>query len=228
MVLWPLIGSCLLLSSGCRPLRGPLPAEERALPIVNKVVVVGFRAAMSRGEEPGVVRDPLTGAIFNAGPVSGYVVQAMNRSLFEKLVAEKRYELISPDQANGVLSGIIGLDSRMEMGPMEVLRRVGKRFGADAVLAGYIYRWREREGGDYAVNRPASVAFDIYLIRPGDGAILWKGRFDKTQRSLSENVLDLETFLESKGRWMTAQDLAVLGLGRLVTEMLEATGKGEE
>jgi hypothetical protein len=209
-------------------MRPQSPAEESALPIINKVVVVGFRAAMSQAEEPEVIRDPLTGAIFSAEPVSRHVVQEMNESLFERLVAQERYQLISPNQAKGVLSGIAGLDSSMGTGPLEILQKVGKRFGADAVLAGYIYRWREREGGDYAVRRPASVAFDLHLLRPGDGSILWKGRFDKTQRSLSENIFDLETFIKGGGRWMTAHKLAMLGLWKLVTEMSAATRGSEE
>lgn len=209
-------------------MRPQSPAEESALPIINKVVAVGFRAAMSQAEEPEVIRDPLTGAIFSAEPVSRHVVQEMNESLFERLVAQERYQLISPNQAKGVLSGIAGLDSSMGTGPLEILQKVGKRFGADAVLAGYIYRWREREGGDYAVRRPASVAFDLHLLRPGDGSILWKGRFDKTQRSLSENIFDLETFIKGGGRWMTAHKLAMLGLRKLVTEMSAAIRGSEE
>ena len=84
-------------------------------------------------------------------------------------------------------------------------------------MAGYIYRWKDREGSDYSAGQPASVAFDLYLLRSRDGVVLWKGRFDKTQRSLSENLFDIRTFIEGKGKWMTAADLAELGL----TEMLD-------
>ncbi len=85
-------------------------------------------------------------------------------------------------------------------------------------MIGYVYRWREREGTDYSVNRPASTAFDLYLIRSHDRAVLWKGRFDKTQRSLSENILDMETFIKGKGRWMTVDRLAKLGLSNLMSK----------
>ncbi len=223
LLLWPLIGACLLLVGSCHLFRSASPTEEGALPVINKVVVVGFQAAMSQGEEPEVVQDPLTGAVFSAEPVSRSVAQEMNKSLFEALVAQAKYELIPPNQAKGVLSGIAGLDSDLGEGPLEILQKVGERFGADAVLAGYIYRWREREGGDYSVRRPASVAFDLHLIKVGDGAIVWKGRFDKTQRSLSENVFDVGTFIQGGGRWMTAQKLAILGLRKLLTELSAAT-----
>jgi hypothetical protein len=186
---------------------------------INKVVVVGFQSAMSQGEEPGVVRDPLSGAVFMAEPVSHEVVQRMTDILFDRLVAESRYELVSPGQAKGVFSSIVYSDLNVGMGPIKVLKEVGKAFQADAVLAGFIYRWREREGNDYGVNRAASVAFDIHLIRPADGTVLWKGKFDKTQQSLSENLFDVATFVKGRGRWMTVEKLATVGLQKLLSEI---------
>jgi hypothetical protein len=227
LFLWSLFGTCFLLNGGCYKATSPSPGEDSSLRFVTKVVVVGFRAARSPGEKPEVILDPLTGAVFSAGPVSEAVVREMNESLFKQLVAQERYQLISPNQAKGVLSGIAGLDTSMKTGPLEILQKVGKRFGADAVLAGYIFRWREREGGDYAVKRPASVAFAIHLIRPGDGAIVWKGRFDKTQRSLSENIFDVGTFIDGGGKWMTAHRLAMLGLQKIVTQMSESIRERE-
>jgi hypothetical protein len=102
---------------------------------------------------------------------------------------------------------------------IRILQKVGKAFGCDAVLAGHIYRWQEREGTAIGVNRPASVAFDLHLVRPNDGAIIWRTRFDKTQRSLSENLLDAETFFQSGGRWLTAENLAILGLNKVLKGM---------
>ncbi len=95
------------------------------------------------------------------------------------------------------------------------------------MLIGHLYRYREREGTDFAINRPASVAFDLYLIRPDDGAVLWKGRFDKTQKSLSENLLDIDTFLRGQGRWMTAERLAELGLEDVLGKLLQVR-EGEQ
>jgi hypothetical protein len=106
----------------------------------------------------------------------------------------------------------------------EIFARIGKTLSAEGVLGGHVYRWREREGTDYAASRPASVAFDLYLMRAGDGAILWKTRFDKTQISLTENLLDIETFLRAKGRWMKAGELADLGL----TEVVDSFPKGDK
>ncbi len=220
LILWLCIVACAILNGACY-LQEPKVSDKKKLlqPVLRKVVIVGFEAAVTSGEKPEVFRDPLSGGIYMAEPVSRDVVQKMTTILFDGLVADKRYVLVSPGQARGVFSRIVASDKDVAMRPVKLFQELGKTFGADAVLTGYIYRWREREGTAYAVNRPASVAFDLNFVRPADGAILWRGRFDKTQRSLSENIFDLTTFLGGGGRWMTAEKLAVFGLKNLLMEM---------
>ena len=62
----------------------------------------------------------------------------------------------------------------------------------------------------------------------GHGGILWKGRFDKSQQSLSENLFDMDTFVKGGGKWMTAESLAELGLEVLFEEMPKGQKKAEE
>ena len=114
---------------------------------------------------------------------------------------------------------ILRIDVNTGMAEIHLLQIVGETLKADAILMGYIYRWREREGGDYAVENPASVAFDLHLIRSVDGRILWKSKYDKTQQSLTENLLDVGTFVKGGGKWMTVEKLAMIGLEKLVQEM---------
>ena len=47
------------------------------------------------------------------------------------------------------------------------------------------------------------------MIKVKDGCVLWNGRLDETQRSLSENLFRFGTFLKRKGRWVAAEDMAV-------------------
>jgi hypothetical protein len=219
LFLWLLALAELLMYGGCHFQKTPASYEMHTAKPINKVVVDGFHTAMSRGVQPDVVRDPLSGTAFMAEPVPQNVANRMTDILFNRVAAEKGYELVSPDQAKRVFSNIINSDKNVVMSPIEILQEMGNTFEADAVLTGYIYRWREREGTDYAVNRPASVAFDLHLISPAEGTMLWKAKFDKTQRSLSENVFDMSTFIKSKGRWMTVEKLAMLGLQKMLAEM---------
>ena len=225
-----LTGLCIVIFmfiySGCHFQRRHAPEEKAFLPDIGKMVVIGFRSAKSPGDEAGVVRSPLSGAVFMSEPVPEDVVTKMTNNLFNRLLEDKSYDLTSPGQARGVFSSLVSSD--LALSEIEISRKIGNAFSANTVLIGYIYRWREREGADYAVNNPASVAFDLYLIRANDGAILWKGRFDKTQRSLSENILDMETFLNSGGRWMSAEKLAGFGLGELLEKLPKDESKRKD
>ncbi|MBW2117577.1 MAG: hypothetical protein JRH09_06595 [Deltaproteobacteria bacterium] len=228
LILWLGIVPCFLLNGGCYHKKVPATGEERAIPAINKVVVVGFLPAMQQGDKADVVRDPISGSVFMAEPVPKGVAQHMTDVLFNRLVDDQRFGLVSPGQARGVFSKLVDSDRNVGMTPVRVAQAVGRSFSADAVLGGYLYRWREREGGDYAVKRPASVAFNLHLIRPSDGAILWKSKYDKTQRSLSENLFDLSTFVKGGGRWMTAEKLAMIGLDKLLAQMPGAPVKEAE
>jgi len=208
----------LVLTFGCQTKKSTQSVAPRSLQL-KKVVSVGFLAAMAPTEEPGMFKNPLSWSIVPAEPVPPEVVQKMNDILFEKLATEKPYELVSRNQAIGVYSSIVASDENVGMPAIKVMQEVGQTFKADAVLVGYIYRWRERVGGDYAAQKPASVSFDLNLIRPTDGAILWKSKFDKTQQSLSENIFDMDTFLKGGGKWMKVEDLAMIGLKKLLEEM---------
>jgi len=62
------------------------------------------------------------------------------------------------------------------------------------------------------VERPASVSLAIHLVGVKEGRILWRGLFQETQQPLSENILKFTAFLRRRGRWLTAKDLASVGM----------------
>jgi hypothetical protein len=96
--------------------------------------------------------------------------------------------------------------------PMMVARELGKRIGADYVLVGNVWRYRDRTGSAVAAENPASVAFAVYLIEVASGRMLWSDLFSETQRSLSENILQAKGFFELGGKWVTADELALYGV----------------
>lgn len=205
-----------IVVSGCHHQTQPTPKESPVVLDIERIVVLGFQPATLPGGESGPTHSPISGSVFMAEPTGQSVADRLTVQLFDKLVAAKSFDLVSPGQARGVFSSIIGSGSLS--GDVEVAKKIGKAFSSQAVLMGYTYRWREREGTNYAVKSPASAAFDLYLINASDGRILWKGKFDKTQRSLSENLLDMNTFIKGKGKWMTVEELAAMGLeGLLLT-----------
>jgi hypothetical protein len=209
-----LILVCLLpLTLGCAHTGGA--ANSKApLEGIGSILVIGFRPVILPDEQPGMVRNPLTDAIRYAEPVPQDVADKLTDGLFDHLNRSGGYHFISPRDARSQSSTI---DSPFRIrGDFDLYLRIGESLSAEAFLAGYIWRWKDRKGAEFAVEFPASVDFDLYLIRLDDKAIVWKYEYDKTQQSLAENFLDLSTFLRAKGTWLSAFELAELGLEQLV------------
>lgn len=103
--------------------------------------------------------------------------------------------------------------------PIDVVKSVGEKTGAGAVLTGVVSRYEEREGGPLGIRKPASIGFEVNLVRVTDGALLWSGRYAETQKSLVEDLGMFYTFLERKGRWLTAEELARDGVERVLKTM---------
>ena len=210
---------CLLMSGGCHGDRAQIPSKSPSRPEIKRVVILGFQVARAEGEAPDLVQNPITGTTFMSYPVPQNVARWLTDKLFEMLQTDKRWHLIPLDQAKGVVDSIVRSDTKMEMHPLKMVREVGKTLGADAVLIGQVYRWQDRVGTDFGIQKPASVAFDLSLVRPADGAILWRGNYDETQKSLFEDLFDWSTYIKSDGRWLTAKKLAAFGLEKLLAQM---------
>ena len=188
-----------IFCGACQLFRPRLSEEGLSLPGLESVVVIGFQSVASDARVPAET------------------VKGMTAKLFDGVQKKEGCELISPAQARRVYSSFISLNTKHT--EIEKYQHIGQAFSADAVLVGYLYRWRERVGGDHAVDQPASIAFELRLIRPEDGAILWREKFDKTQKSLSENLFEWDTFVRGGGRWMTADKLAELGLEGMLSRI---------
>lgn len=97
--------------------------------------------------------------------------------------------------------------------------QLGPLVKADAVLFGEVSEYRERVGEDYGAASPAAVAFQLYLLDISTGQVLWTGKFAKEQKALSDNVLNLASFVRSGARWVRAQDIASEGVKRAMLDL---------
>ena len=89
---------------------------------------------------------------------------------------------------------------------------VGKALKAEAVMLWELTRYHERSGSDYAVQTPASLAFEYRLLHTESGQTLCSGSFDETQQSATENLLSLKKIANRGFKWITAPDLAREGV----------------
>jgi hypothetical protein len=104
--------------------------------------------------------------------------------------------------------------------------RVAQKCGATLAVLGAITRFEQREGNSWAVRTPASVEYEVALVRASDGAVVLLDRFAHTQQALSENLLDLPRFLRAGGRWLTREEMLVGALAETAGKLAAATRGG--
>lgn len=91
--------------------------------------------------------------------------------------------------------------------------------GAARSLNVLIYRFRERMGGNFAIERPASVGFHVHLLKENK---VWRVFvFDETQQALSDNILRLGDFVKRGGKWVTAGELAREGVREAIDALYD-------
>lgn len=103
--------------------------------------------------------------------------------------------------------------------------RAAERVGANLVVLGAVLRYVEREGTALAAESPASVAYQVALVRVPDGAIVATDQFDYTQQPLTANLLDLPRFVQGGGRWMTRREILEGALGETAHRLAAAIRK---
>ena len=178
---------------------------------VKKILIFPFEDMAGVYGQNVDARCPICGKVFTTGQVAENASRILTDQVFIFLKERTDIELISADQAQGVMSGFREGNNNT-LSEKDLWIKTGRDLNADAIFVGHLFRFRERIGTQYSVEVPASVAFDTHLIGVKDGRLLWSGNFDETQQSLSENLYQLGTFFRRRGRWVTAQELAVSGL----------------
>jgi curli biogenesis system outer membrane secretion channel CsgG len=100
--------------------------------------------------------------------------------------------------------------------------RAAERVGANLAVLGAVLRYVEREGTALAAQSPASVAYQVALVRVPDGTVVATDQFDYTQQPLTANLLDLPRFVQGGGRWMTRREILEGALGETAHRLAAA------
>jgi hypothetical protein len=179
----------------------------------RKIVFLGLRSAMPEGEGSDLFHNLLLNTMMRAEPVSQAVTDQLSDKLYTLIEEVRDYEMINMKQYQA-----FGQNNASPF-DIKVIKEIVKEISADFVITGYVYRMHERQGGKYSAANPASAAFDIYIIDINKGTISWRGMYDKTQKPLSENLLDFKSFLIFKGKWTDVYSLAEAGLKELVDDL---------
>jgi hypothetical protein len=177
---------------------------------LNRIAIVPFQRVISEDPSVTFVQCPICNTILRTCEFAGNPEKHIEEIFTNKVRSRGRYIIVPSERAKGVYKRVSS--SSFKASPRKILQEVGKELGVDGIIIGYVFCYRERKGYTYSVEKPASVTFSAHLLRVEDGALLWRGIFDKTQSSLMENLLDIAFFVKEGGKWVTAEKLSEEGV----------------
>lgn len=178
-----------------------------------RMAVIPFQAILAKEESGSSVTCPLSGMVFFGGKIAEGGQKVTEELFIEKMKDFKEVEIIPQDRVEAVYRRVQSESWKMPL--LETLKKTGTELDADLVAVGYVFRYRERIGYDYSAEKPASVAFAVHLISFRDGSKIWRGVFDKTQKSLMEDVLQIASFYKGGGKWLTVRQLTKQGMDQV-------------
>ena len=233
------LSAALLLLLGCGACAAdPVTVKSHpqlASQAITKVAVAPFHVVKAKKGISLAFRTPPPADLANSqipqslGSVSGSSIPGRSRPVqvsvpasvpdmirhmvYAQLRLKPRIQVIPPETVGQILGGQEGLPQAQAR--RETARLLGERLGVDAVLDGVVRVYREREGTKFAAH-PAAVGFELRLVGAKDGKVLWVGDYFEEQKPLTH---DFKGFLERGGTFVTAEDLARMGVVRVLQSL---------
>ena len=138
--------------------------------------------------------------------------------LWSRLRTRQGVTVLAPNEAAKVLTSQSTIQSPPGQLPAVA---VAKQLKADASLIGQVLMYQERVGGRFGASPPATVGFEAKVIA-ADGQVLWVGNYYERQRPMIEDVMG---FIQRRGVFVTAEELATYGVEHLLLEFPFGTGE---
>ena len=157
---------------------------------------------------------PICKGVYRRGEILPGSQNTLTRLLYQKVEAMGKFTVLPIEKVEEALSQ--GEKRRFEESPISSSIRFGRDLRMDFIFVGFLFRFEERIGSSIGVEKPASVGCDLHLFRLRDGKMVWLGKFDETQRPLSENLLKIGSFFRRKAQWLTAEELASVGMDEML------------
>lgn len=167
---------------------------------------------------------PVTGAELLAGyipqgaaPVSGNMLVKLDM-VMDQVAGSARTRIKGADKAIACMETVARPEGEGRPASLRYWQAVGRCVGVDYLVVPQIITLSEREGSPMGATRPASVNMSLFLLDVKSGGVLKSFHFDETQKTLADNILDMKKFMDRKGRWVSASELAEEGLRRGMAE----------
>lgn len=158
---------------------------------------------------PGTDQAPQSNSPHHLYSVSDTATQFITARVVSALASRSTLRVIGPRE----VAALVPLEEeRFRVSLKALAKEVGDRLKVDGVLMGLVRTYREREGSRLGA-KPAAVGFEVFLVNPADGVVLWKGEFFEEQKPLTQDIVG---FFEKSGGFVTAEELAKLGVQKVM------------
>jgi hypothetical protein len=184
-------------------------AQSRAEPIKiqwEKIGVMPFFKGRGSTDTGETLTCPICELSFKSENIKDGADRAITSYVQEVLERRYRDKVIALGEVSRVYQEIPRDDTKDT--PRSLAQKAGEALGADLMIVGTVWRYRDRIRDPMGPERGASVAFEMYLIEVPSGRTMWKKRLDETQRPLTEDIRGAKGLIKKGARWLSADELA--------------------
>jgi hypothetical protein len=198
------------------PVFGAETSSETSIPNIyfNRIAVAPFLVGSHQPDMDESLDDTLScplNQVCEPDPSiatdAGEMLQAMVRSALKERFGG---QVVPMDQVRTAYVGM-RLDGTKDS-PRSMAMEMGKNLSADLILVGTVWRYRDRGAIEGFPDRPASVAFALYLVDAESGRQLWRGVFDMTQEMVLRDMARFSERIRMGLKWLSADELARYGV----------------
>ena len=191
----------LMVSCGSKV---PLPTEKERAEARKKIpCVIVLPVETGVNIDPGVTYEDA--AVVEAG------AQFMDGVIAEELAVHENIRVLSKRQ----LTSLMPEDANTRLG---LIKAVGTELKCGAVMIVSLSEYRQRVGGSFGADVPASAAFSMRLINANDGSVIWSGQFKEAQQSLMSDIMSFGKAQSRGFKWITVEELVRQGLSEKIKE----------
>lgn len=187
----------LTIVSACSTNQGPTVSDQRAL--IEPVTCIAVLPVRTVADQDGSGLQATQMKLLRDGASYADTI------LLQELSGNENVRMVMPaDLSNynqDTISGISG-----------IIDSVSNGMSCDAVLVTTMRKFRQRDGGAYAVDEPASASFDMRIFNAETKAVIWAADFNETQESFLSNIFSFGKAQQRGFKWITVEELVAQGM----------------
>lgn len=200
----------LLAAAAC--VRKPQSTAE-----VPRLVSEKHRVAVAPFSQPLVPSQLFTGQLpIPQGKIPPDELRTLDRDLRDTLYSDghRQFDFL-PLDATTLLHGKMGA----QPAALDFWLSYGEKNKLDYLLVPQVLDWHERLGSEAGVTSSASVRLEFFLLAIPQKTLVGRSIYEEKQVGLIDNILTVGDFIKRKGRWVSANALALEAIKQAVMEL---------